>query len=357
MSNCSKCTFPVTGQGIQIADKTFHASCFLCYRCNGNLANSSIHDVNGNLHCKSCVDQLRQQQGQPQAQAPQQPPQAQAAAPAPAPQQGQACDGCTQKLSGNVVSVLGKTYHATCFRCARCCQPLEGSFGEVNGKPHCPACVTALRQQQQQQAQQAHNQAQAQAQAQHTAQQQAQQQQQQQQAQPQAQPQAQTPTVLCAHCEQGIIGGYCEFQGKPFCESCADKLQRGVIQPKGGAAPAGAAKCAGCNGVLFGGIKKAMGVEWHTLCFVCTTCKQPLPGDFKEHKGKPYCDEHYGQFAEFFCAKCNGPIRAGEFVDEGALKFHLGYFHCTTCHKDLKAEGKFVPVGSDYYCGDCFLKR
>jgi len=141
-----------------------------------------------------------------------------------------------------------------------------------------------------------------------------------------------------------------EFKGATYCEACAEKLQKGQIQAK----EISGDRCAGCGGGLFGGIKRAMGKTWHPLCFVCTTCRQPLDADFKEHNGKPYCDEHYGQFAEHFCAKCGEAIRAGDFVDEGAKKFHIACFTCARCNANLQSlGGKFVKKGGIYHCLPC----
>jgi len=109
---------------------------------------------------------------------------------------------------------------------------------------------------------------------------------------------------------------------------------------------------------LFGGVKKAMGFNWHTLCFVCSRCKQPLPSEFKEYKGKPYCEDHYWEIAgEFECFKCKQKLREGDFVDEGEKKFHTSCFVCETCGKNLRSDPKFVPHGDFYYCQPCFFSR
>lgn len=49
------------------------------------------------------------------------------------------CAECHAWLSGDVIAALGKSYHAACFVCSRCSQPME-EFYAKDGAPWCGTC-------------------------------------------------------------------------------------------------------------------------------------------------------------------------------------------------------------------------
>ena len=66
-----------------------------------------------------------------------------------------------------------------------------------------------------------------------------------------------------------------------------------------------AAGCGGCGQSVSGAFLRAVGREWHTACFVCQGCKEPLTGPtargggkFFELGGRPYCDTCYRRTAK-----------------------------------------------------------
>eukprot|EP01102_Stenamoeba_stenopodia_P008029 TRINITY_DN227_c0_g1_i1.p1 TRINITY_DN227_c0_g1~~TRINITY_DN227_c0_g1_i1.p1 ORF type:complete len:365 (-),score=90.30 TRINITY_DN227_c0_g1_i1:65-1159(-) len=364
MSTCEGCSLPISGnaKSLSIGGKTFHAACFVCSKCTSSLINAQVAEVNGEFLCGPCLEQVKsemaaQQARQPQRAAPAAATPKTAAPPQAAPQKAQApapkqpaassaplCSICNTNLSGRVVGLNGKQIHLTCFKCTQCQSQIEGGYGEINGQIVCPKCVEQAQRQHQLQQQQQQ-------------QQQIQQQQQrvQQASQQQTQQEQQEETVVCFSCKKNVSGEYSEFKGQPYCEPCAIELQKATIARQS-EENAEAPRCAGCNGALFGAYKKVMGGLWHPLCFVCAHCRQPLPGEFKEANGKPYCDEHYGQlFAKFKCHKCQQPIRAGDYVDLDDQQYHKDCFKCAKCGGEFK-DGKFKTVGKDFICEPCFVR-
>lgn len=368
MSTCEGCSLPISGnaKALSIGGKTFHAACFVCSKCTSSLLNAQVSEVNGEFVCGSCLEQIKAEMAAAQSRQPQRAaaPAAKATPPQAAPQKAQApapqaaakqqppsnvpvCSVCNANLSGRVVGVNGKQIHLNCFKCAQCQSQIEGGYGELNGQIVCPKCIEQAQRQHQQQQQQRQQQ-----------QIQQQQQQVQQSAQQSSTQEQAEETVVCASCKKSVSGEYSEFKGQPYCEPCAINLQKAAVAAAQQKSDdnSDAPRCAGCNGTLFGAYKKVMGGLWHPLCFVCAHCRQPLPGDFKEHNGKPYCDEHYGQlFAKFRCNKCQQPIRAGDYVDLDDQQYHKECFKCSKCGGEFK-DGKFKTAGKDFICEPCFVR-
>lgn len=54
------------------------------------------------------------------------------------------CAACGEKISGNVLKALGKSWHPEHFVCTRCGRQLSGAFCEHEGKPYCEEDYYAL---------------------------------------------------------------------------------------------------------------------------------------------------------------------------------------------------------------------
>ncbi len=112
--------------------------------------------------------------------------------------------------------------------------------------------------------------------------------------------------------------------GKPWhpncftCAACAKVLTPPNFKEKNGKAYCledyhrlFSPKCAGCETPIADPNKQveAMGKKWHPPCFACTVCAKPLsPYDYKENKGKPYCEDDYNKLFMPKCAACTRPI-------------------------------------------------
>ncbi|KAL3267936.1 hypothetical protein HHI36_007073 [Cryptolaemus montrouzieri] len=91
-------------------------------------------------------------------------------------------------------------------------------------------------------------------------------------------------------------------------------------------------KCSKCDEYITQEIVKAIGKFWHVSCFTCTTCNKPIqPPYFFEKEGKPYCNDDYAKNFAPICKAC------GQYIFEDYLKVLGGTWHtnCFTC-KDCK---------------------
>ena len=62
----------------------------------------------------------------------------------------------------------------------------------------------------------------------------------------------------------------------------------------------------------------AMGKPWHPECFTCTICVKPLtPESYKEHAGKPYCEDDYHKLFSPKCGGCALPITDVSITSSG----------------------------------------
>lgn len=83
-------------------------------------------------------------------------------------------------------------------------------------------------------------------------------------------------------------------------------------------------------------VLEAMDKVWHVECFRCVVCLVPLPEDYYEEMGDPYCMEHFYEESAHKCRKCLDYI-TGPTMTVGISKmFHPECFVCDLCG---------VPVG------------
>lgn len=104
--------------------------------------------------------------------------------------------------------------------------------------------------------------------------------------------------------------------------------------------------CATCGQTIDGDYVTASNENHHTQCFVCTECNLPLGGkEFLKAGGKFQCASH------FKCATCNGPLDS-QVVSALGKKYHVGHFVCTGCKRSLVGE-PFYGYNESPYCGAC----
>lgn len=92
---CFRCGESCRGEVLRVQSSYFHINCFTCKVCGCDLAQSGFFMRNGDYLCP--LDFQRRH--------------------------GTACNSCGEFVEGEVVTVLGKTYHPACFVCAICKQP------------------------------------------------------------------------------------------------------------------------------------------------------------------------------------------------------------------------------------------
>ncbi|XP_015371717.1 PREDICTED: paxillin isoform X2 [Diuraphis noxia] len=171
------------------------------------------------------------------------------------------CTACDKAIVGQVITALGKTWHPEHFTCNHCSQELgTRNFFEREGRPYCEPdyhnlfsprcaycngpildkCVTALEKT------------------------------------------WHTEHFFCAQCgKQFGEEGFHEREGRPYCKD--DYFD--MFAPK----------CGGCNRPIMENYVSALSTQWHSSCFVCRDCKQPVTGkSFYAIEGKPACAKCVG---------------------------------------------------------------
>ncbi|XP_044193873.1 actin-binding LIM protein 1-like isoform X3 [Thunnus albacares] len=115
---CFRCGEPCKGEVLRVQASHFHIKCFTCKVCGCDLAQSGFFMKNGDYLCPLDFQRLH----------------------------GTLCNNCGEFVEGEVVTVLGKTYHPACFVCTICKQPFPpGDCVTFNGKNClCQRCIRPL---------------------------------------------------------------------------------------------------------------------------------------------------------------------------------------------------------------------
>ncbi|KAM7370916.1 hypothetical protein PAMP_010426 [Pampus punctatissimus] len=104
---CFRCGEPCKGEVLRVQTSHFHIKCFTCKVCGCDLAQSGFFMKNGDYLCPLDFQRLH----------------------------GTPCNNCREFVEGEVVTVLGKTYHPACFVCTICKQPFPaGDCVTFSGK-------------------------------------------------------------------------------------------------------------------------------------------------------------------------------------------------------------------------------
>lgn len=91
-TQCQSCKKKCSGEVLRVQDKYFHIQCFKCRVCQNSLAQGGFFCKDGEYYCtRDYQDRF-----------------------------GTKCSHCGLFVEGEVVTALGKTYHSSCFTCARC---------------------------------------------------------------------------------------------------------------------------------------------------------------------------------------------------------------------------------------------
>ncbi|KAI8607777.1 hypothetical protein BC830DRAFT_1157778 [Chytriomyces sp. MP71] len=97
----------------------------------------------------------------------------------------------------------------------------------------------------------------------------------------------------------------------------------------------------------------ALGGVFHIECFVCAKCDKPFTTlNYREHKGNPYCDEHYNHLMGHICAFCN-EVSTGRVITAVGRSWCEDHFLCHTCHCNL-VETKFTSWDTKPVCKRCY---
>ncbi|XP_078786825.1 actin-binding LIM protein 3 isoform X21 [Oryzias latipes] len=217
---CDRCGEVCRGEVVRVKSTHFHVHCFTCQVCGCNLVHSGFFHHSGEYICTDDYQRLY----------------------------GTQCDSCSQYITGEVVSALGRTYHSHCFVCSICrspfpigdrvtfcgkkcvCQQCSHSLNSdkpvmVHGPSYCAGCGEEIRQGQSLLA---------------------------------LERQWHVSCFKCWTCGCVLTGEYISKDGKPYCETDYH-TQFGI-------------RCGSCNRYISGRVLEAGGKHYHPSCARCARC-------------------------------------------------------------------------------------
>ncbi|XP_048757666.1 PDZ and LIM domain protein 7-like isoform X5 [Ostrea edulis] len=109
--------------------------------------------------------------------------------------------------------------------------------------------------------------------------------------------------------------------------------------------------CTKCGKPIVGECVNALQKTYHPNCFLCYQCKQPIGGNqFHLEDGNPYCENDWRQMFQTMCKGCDFPIEPGDhWVEAMGNNFHSECFNCSTCGINLEGQ-PFYAKGGKPYC-------
>ncbi|XP_052687075.1 PDZ and LIM domain protein Zasp-like isoform X4 [Crassostrea angulata] len=108
--------------------------------------------------------------------------------------------------------------------------------------------------------------------------------------------------------------------------------------------------CTKCGKPIVGECVNALQKTYHPVCFICYQCKQPIGGNqFHLEDGNPYCENDWRQMFQTMCKGCDFPIEPGDhWVEAMGNNFHSECFNCSTCGVNLEGQPFFAKGGKPY---------
>uniref|UniRef100_A0A8C0J268 LIM domain kinase 2 n=1 Tax=Chelonoidis abingdonii TaxID=106734 RepID=A0A8C0J268_CHEAB len=114
-------------------------------------------------------------------------------------------------------------------------------------------------------------------------------------------------------------------------------------------------RCLGCGDSIPAGqrLYRTVNEAWHSSCFRCSECQDPLTNWYYEKDGKLYCHKDYwGKFGES-CHGCS-LLMTGPVMVAGEYKYHPECFACMSCKVIIEDGDTYALVQhSTLYCGKC----
>eukprot|EP00727_Mastigamoeba_balamuthi_P008891 m51a1_g4624 putative wd repeat-containing protein 82-like (450) ;mRNA; r:312107-314398 len=93
--------------------------------------------------------------------------------------------------------------------------------------------------------------------------------------------------------------------------------------------------CPGCGQPAAGRVIEAAQRLWHSACFVCDFCRQPLVGHFVSRYGKFFCNSCDLRLFGSYCEACGLPIE-GSVVAAMGKTYHPHHLVCRRCRRVLQ---------------------
>ncbi|XP_035671058.1 PDZ and LIM domain protein 7-like isoform X5 [Branchiostoma floridae] len=240
-----------------------------------------------------------------------------------------ACQSCDGDISGPMLKVKDKLFHASCFNCAECGTNLRNSvYIMMEGNYYCEKDAIAR-------------------------------------AKPPpgydvilldpAGGKTGAPAAPTATTAPSGVGRPADQRRRVVRGDRQDRKAKPIVYAKMGAAGSRTPLCDSCNQIIRGPFVVAIGRCWMPDCFTCAHCKCNLiEMGFVEEEGQLYCSTHYKEFFAPLCGKCNEPI-AEESIIANDLQFHKHCFLCAKCSCQLDPNGYHLWEGAQI-CDICFSK-
>ncbi|ORX63542.1 hypothetical protein BCR32DRAFT_251535 [Anaeromyces robustus] len=120
-------------------------------------------------------------------------------------------------------------------------------------------------------------------------------------------------------------------------------------------------KCSGCNTEIGNSdYIEALNSVWHTYCFKCKKCGKVLEDTFYEVDNEPYCEQHYVEDDNLYCAECKQLI-VDTYIDFEGKYYHEDHFVCSKCKTTLSGKQCYIMELDDgngntmqeVYCEEC----
>lgn len=139
------------------------------------------------------------------------------------------------------------------------------------------------------------------------------------------------------HCKVPLLGiGFVEEGGQLFCEQDYEKYF--------------APRCGKCGAAILRECVNALKDTFHPECFLCFHCGKPIgSGQFHVEDGKTYCEKDWQAMFQTKCYGCQFPIEPGDrWVEALGQNWHSECFNCSTCQENLEGKGFYAKQGKPF---------
>ncbi|CAI8032732.1 Paxillin [Geodia barretti] len=147
---------------------------------------------------------------------------------------------------------------------------------------------------------------------------------------------------VCTSCQKQLQNTMFVFEEESiFCENCYAKKF--------------AKTCHSCHKSIVGPCITAQDLSWHQEHFVCSRCRTDLSqGEgFNMEAGELFCGGCYGESYGATCGGCGSRIGGDQlWVEALDQQWHSHCFTCTSCRNPLEGGSFFAKLGRPY-CKNC----
>jgi len=183
----------------------------------------------------------------------------------------------------------------------------------------------------------------------------------------------------CTKCLKPMLGEIIEYEGQPYhvdcfiCSTCLNPLGESSFIPR-----EGKVFCENCFCMEFGKICKKCGLtvspthghglvyrgeHYHSDCFVCTHCSQSLSGQLvhtQKNEDVPYCGPCYDELFSKRCTACKNIISGvvgSKYISHEGRHWHEECFNCHNCESSLANRKVAVDHENNLTCAPCLMTR